>query len=77
MKKVSKGKLKAKMLEYFRHVEESGEELIVTNNNTPTLKVVPIKKKQKVEDVFADLRGKVSMDDSIMQPESDEWGNSQ
>jgi len=66
MIKVSKGALKAKMLEYFRHVEKTGEELIVTNNNVPTLKVIPIKKKMSVEDVFGDLRGKVKLDDSIM-----------
>ncbi|KKM66625.1 hypothetical protein LCGC14_1479270 [marine sediment metagenome] len=64
MIKVSKGALKAKMLEYFRHVEKTGEELIVTNNNVPTLKVIPIKKKMSVEDVFGDLRGKVKLDDS-------------
>ncbi len=74
MIKVSKGALKAKMLEYFRHVEKTGEELIVTNNNVPTLKVIPIKKKMSVEDVFGDLRGKVKLDDSIMKPETDEWG---
>jgi hypothetical protein len=27
-----------------------------------------------VEDVFGDLRGKVRLDDSIMEPETDEWG---
>ena len=74
MIKVSKGALNAKMLEYFRHVEKTGEELVVTNNNVPTLKVIPIKKKMSVEDVFGDLRGKVRLDDSIMKPETDEWG---
>ncbi|MFQ5636600.1 MAG: type II toxin-antitoxin system Phd/YefM family antitoxin [bacterium] len=74
MKTVSKGVLKAKMLEYFRYVEQTGEELIVTNNNVPTLKVLPIKQKKKVEDVFSDLRGKVRINDSIMEPETGEWG---
>jgi prevent-host-death family protein len=70
---VSKGKLKAKMLEYFRQVEQTGEELIVTNNNIPTLRVVPIQPKQSVDTVFGDLRESVEIDDSIMQPETDEW----
>ena len=74
MKSVSKGVLKAKMLEYFREVEQTGEELIVTNNNVPTLKVIPIKQRKKVDEVFADLRGKVHIDDSIMDPETNEWG---
>ncbi|MFT4589551.1 MAG: antitoxin (DNA-binding transcriptional repressor) of toxin-antitoxin stability system, partial [Limisphaerales bacterium] len=32
MKTVSKGKLKAKMLEYFREVEATGETLVVTDH---------------------------------------------
>lgn len=73
MIKVSKGVLKAKMLEYFRQVEQTGEELIVTNNNIPTLMVIPIKNKQKVTEVFKDLRNKAKIDDSVMKPETEEW----
>ena len=73
MKTVSKGVLKAKMLEYFRNVEQTGEELIITNNNIPTLKVIPIKTKRDVQKVFADIRGKVDINDSIMKPETEEW----
>ena len=50
--KVSKGLLKAKMLDYFRPVEQSGEELVVTSNNVPTLKVIPIKKKEGCRECF-------------------------
>ena len=63
------------MLEYFRIVEQMGEELIVTSNNVPTLKVVPISKNKPVEQVFGDLRNKVIIDDSIMEPETDEWND--
>ena len=74
MKTVSKSVLKARMLEYFRMVEQTGEELIVTSHNKPTLKVVPLRAAEKVDEVFADLRGKVHLDDSIMLPETLEWG---
>ena len=74
MLKISKGKLKAKMLAYFRHVEATGEELVIMNNNVPTLRVIPIKSKKQVEEIFADLRGRVKVDDSIMEPETMEWG---
>jgi len=77
MKTVSKGVLKAKMLEYFREVEETGEELIVTSNNIPTLVVKPIKKKMSVNEVFGDLRGQVDLDDSIMEPDTEEWEQDQ
>jgi len=39
MKTVSKGKLKARMLAYFREVEETGEPLIVTDRGRQTLEV--------------------------------------
>ncbi len=73
MIEVSKSRLKAKMLEYFRRVEESGEALIVTNHGIPTLKVSRIKPKKTVDDLFADVRNKVKIDDTVMQPETDEW----
>ncbi len=60
------------MMEYFHHVEQTGEEITVTNNKIPTLKVVPIRKHKTVDEVFADLRGTVKIDDSIMKPETDE-----
>ena len=73
MIKVSKGQLKAKMLEYFRRVEQTGEELIVTNNHIPVIKVIPIYKKRDVAVVFADIRGKVKYYEDILIPETDEW----
>jgi len=71
---VSKSELKARMLEYFRRVEQTGEEILVTSHNVPTLRVVPVRKRKSVEEAFADLRGKATLDDSIMQPDTDEWG---
>ena len=76
MKTVSKSELKMKMLEYFRMVEQSGEELIVTSHGKPTLKVVPLHTKTGVDEAFADLRGDIHIDDSIMDPETQEWNDS-
>ncbi len=70
---VSKGQLKAKMLEYFRSIEQTGEELIVTNNRIPVLKVIPINKKRYAADVFADIRGKIKYYEDILAPETAEW----
>lgn len=39
---VSKGKLKSKMLEYFREVERTGEPLIVTDRGREVLIVRPV-----------------------------------
>ncbi len=48
MKTVSKGKLKGKMLEYFRQVEPTGEPLIVTDRGREVLEVRPVLTKDRV-----------------------------
>jgi prevent-host-death family protein len=73
MSTVSKSVLKAKMLEYFRQVEETGEELIVTDNGRPVVKVVPIRTRRTAADVFGDARGRVVYREDILAPTTDEW----
>jgi prevent-host-death family protein len=70
---VSKSQLKAMMLDYFRRVEETGEELVVTDNGRPVWKVVPIAAKRPIHEVFADLQGKAVVHGDIMEDTSDEW----
>jgi prevent-host-death family protein len=70
---VSKSALKARMLEYFRRVEETGHELIVTDNGEPVLKVVPIRRLRPASDVFADVRGRVVYHEDVLTPTTDEW----
>ncbi len=38
---ISKSKFKPNALKYFRHVEETGEELIITDHGKPALRIVP------------------------------------
>jgi prevent-host-death family protein len=73
---VSKGLLKAKMLEYFRRVEETGEPLIVTDNNRPVLRIVPIRQRIPAADLFADVRGRVTYHDDLLAPTAGEWPES-
>ena len=70
---ISKSLLKAKMLEYFRQVEETGEELVVTDNGRPVVKVVPIRTRSSAADLFADVRGRVVYHEDILLPTTDEW----
>lgn len=42
---VSKSKFKPHALEYFRQVEKTGEEIIITSHGQPVLKVVPYAEK--------------------------------
>ena len=68
MKSVSKSHLKAHMLRLFREVERSGEALVVTDNNKPVLKVVPIEAEQTVTDTFASFIGQVTYSRSVDEP---------
>lgn len=68
MKSISKSYLKAHMLRLFREVERSGEALVVTDNNKPVLKVVPIEAEQTVTDTFASFIGQVTYSRSVDEP---------
>jgi len=70
---ISKSKLKAKMLETFRQLEASGEELIVTDQGRPVLKIIPIKKEASVAEIFGDIQGKVTYREDINTPSLSEW----
>ncbi len=75
MATISKSALKARMLEYFRHVEETGEPLIVTDHGTPVLQILPFTAKRPMADVLADFRaiGPVRFSGDPNAPTGDEW----
>jgi antitoxin (DNA-binding transcriptional repressor) of toxin-antitoxin stability system len=76
MKTISKSKLKANMLQIFRELESSGEELIVTDYNRPVLKITPLREKQTVEEIFSRYWGQVRYLEDINTPTIDEWSES-
>jgi antitoxin (DNA-binding transcriptional repressor) of toxin-antitoxin stability system len=49
MEKISKSALKSQMLEYFRRVGETGEEVVVTDDNEPVLRIIPIRRRVPME----------------------------
>ena len=63
------------MHEYFQKVEKGGEEIVVTSDKIPILKIVSLKKTGNVDDIFADARGKVKYRADILDPETGEWGD--
>ncbi|HUM71925.1 MAG TPA: type II toxin-antitoxin system Phd/YefM family antitoxin [Chloroflexota bacterium] len=71
MQTVSKSQLKTNMLEIFRQIENSGEELIVTHHNKPVLRIVPIQQGASVTEVFGDLQGQVIYHGDLDEPT---WG---
>lgn len=73
METVPKGVLKAKMLQYFRQVEESGEDLIVTDHGRPVVRVSAIRPKVSAASLFADVRGRVKYRGDLLAPTMAEW----
>jgi antitoxin (DNA-binding transcriptional repressor) of toxin-antitoxin stability system len=73
MTTISKSKLKAHMLQIFREIQKSGEELIVTDHGRPVLKIQAIVEKCSVEKVFGALQGQVVYNEDINAPTLEEW----
>ena len=46
---ISKSKLKTHVLQIFRQIEQTGEEVIVTDNNRPVLRIQPFTRKPGVD----------------------------
>lgn len=68
---ISKSKFKPQALEYFRQIEKTGEELIITDHGKPVLKVLPYS--GKPSEVLKTLRGSVLRYDGPTTPIGDEW----
>ncbi|HDQ44657.1 MAG TPA: type II toxin-antitoxin system Phd/YefM family antitoxin [bacterium] len=73
MEYISKSKLKPRILEYFRKVEETGEPIIVTSHHKPVLRIEPIRMPLRVSDVFGTYWGKIRIPADVMEPETGEW----
>ncbi len=70
---ISKSKLKTHMLKIFRQIEQSGEEVIVTDNNRPVLRIQPVQSRRTVAELFEPFRGKVVFHEDPDMPTIDEW----
>jgi prevent-host-death family protein len=63
---ISKSRFKARALEYFRQVEHTGKELIITDHGKPVLKVIPYA--SDPAKALAALRGTVIRYDAPTEP---------
>ncbi len=71
---VSKSRLKAHMLDLFRQAEKTGDEIIVTHHQKPVLRITPYHAPQRVEEIFADWRGKASLPKAaLLESTESEW----
>lgn len=72
-KRLSKSKLKPRLLEVMREIEETGEELIVTDHGRPTLVISPYREGKPVEELFAAERGKLVLHANPDESTLGEW----
>ena len=69
---VTKTQLKAKALEYFRHIESTGETIVVTDHGQPTIEIRPYQAKKS--NALGKLKGLVQHYDSPFEPiGQDDW----
>ena len=55
---ISKSKFKPMALEYFRRVQETGEEIIITDHGKPVVKIVPFREERTMaESILSKLHG--------------------
>ena len=75
-RKMAKGKIKAIILEVFREVEQTGEEVIITDRNVEVCKIVPIEPKKSLKENFQSLQGKLKYKGELTSPDTDDWEES-
>jgi len=69
---VTKSQFKPRALEFFRQVQKTGEEVIITDHGRPALKVVPYTA-EKPADALKALRGSVLKYDEPTKPTGTKW----
>ncbi|MGB3535105.1 MAG: type II toxin-antitoxin system Phd/YefM family antitoxin [Microcoleaceae cyanobacterium] len=73
MKTVSKSKLKSQLLEFLQLVESEGEEIVVTDQGKPVIKISKYSNSLSTEQLFGQMRGKVQYFEDLTTPTTEEW----
>jgi prevent-host-death family protein len=72
MKKLSKSSFKLRALDYFREVEATGQEIVITDRGRPVVRIVPFR--PGVSRARKELRGSVIRYDDPTEPVAvEEW----
>lgn len=66
---ISKSKFKPNALKHFRQIEETGEELIITDHSKPVIKIIPYRK--EAEEILKELRNSVEFYNDPLEPVSE------
>lgn len=68
---ISKSKFKPRALEYFRKIQETGEELVLTDHGKPVLKITAFKADPAAS--LKSLRNTVVRFTDPLQPTGEDW----
>lgn len=72
MKTIAKSEFKPKAFEYFRIVESTGEEILITDHGKPVLKIC--KYSEDDNDILESLKGTVKHYDEPLEPvAAEDW----
>lgn len=66
MRQISKSEFKPHALRYFREVQASGQEIVITDRGIPVLKIVPFRPES--HKILEELRGSVLRYDAPTEP---------
>lgn len=63
---ISKSRFKPHALKYFRKIEETGQELIITDHGKPVIKIIPYQ--HEPQDILEELRNSVEFYEDPLEP---------
>ena len=70
---ISKSKLKSKLLEILRQIESEDREVVITDRGRPVAVISKYRESLPTNELFKDLRGKLSYTEDLTTPTIDEW----
>jgi antitoxin (DNA-binding transcriptional repressor) of toxin-antitoxin stability system len=72
MQTISKSQFKPKALQYFREIQKTGHEIIISDHGKPVLKISPFR--ENTQTVLAELRNSVlRYDDPLESVAEGDW----
>jgi antitoxin (DNA-binding transcriptional repressor) of toxin-antitoxin stability system len=70
---IAKEDIEKNFPKYLSLIEQTGEDILVTSDNVPWIKLTSLTRKRSVADAFQDVRGKIKYHGDVLQPETENW----
>lgn len=69
---IPKSVFKARALEFFREVEQTGDEIVITDRGKPVLRILPFVE-ESTDDILNSLRNTIVHYEDPLEPTGEEW----